>query len=188
MSLYLGINQSRLIVFENASPRDDQAATVNVALPEYGNRAPVQTISSVWDVTMTHALTGHRDTIQLDTLVDFNTLPLPALRHFTGTIDYSTSIDIADPTAITILDAGTTHNGITELFINGTPAGVKWYGNRIFNISGLLKPGANEITIRITTTLGNYCKSLGTSNPLTYTWTKNQPYLPLGLEGPITLY
>lgn len=188
MSLYLGINQSRLIVFENASPRDDQAAIVNVALPEYGNRTPVQTISSVWDVTMTHALTGHRDTIQLDTLVDFNILPLPALRHFTGTIDYATSIDIADPAAITILDAGTTHNGITELFINGTPAGVKWYGNRIFNIQGLLKPGANEITIRITTTLGNYCKSLGTSNPFTYTWTKNQPYLPLGLEGPITLY
>lgn len=188
MRVHFGLNQSRLIVFENASARDAQAATVNIALPETGHQAPLQTISGVWNVMLTHAVTGKQDTLQLDSLVDFNTLPIPALRHFAGRIDYTTTINVEDPAQITKLNAGTTYNGITELFVNGTPADVKWYGDRIFDIKGLLKPGQNEITIRVTTTLGNYCKSLGTSNPITYGWTKNQPYLPLGLGGPVTLY
>lgn len=72
---------------------------------------------------------------------------------------------------MTRLDAGNTYNGVTELLINGQSAGIKWYGERIFDIGGKLLPGKNTVTVRVTTVLGNYCKSLK-DNATAQQWTQ----------------
>ena len=50
--------------------------------------------------------------------------------------------------------------GITDVFVNQQPVGVKWFGRRIYDLSSFLKPGKNELEIRLTTTMGNYLKTL----------------------------
>ncbi len=81
--------------------------------------------------------------------------------------------------------------GISELKINGKDCGVKWYGRRIFRIADKLVPGRNPIEIKVTTTMGNYMKSL-TDNPIAQYWTneknKIQPLQSMGLTGPVTIY
>ena len=81
--------------------------------------------------------------------------------------------------------------GNSELKINGKGCGVKWYGRRIFAPEDCLKKGVNTIEISVTTSMGNYMKSL-TGNPIAQYWTneknKNQPLQSMGLLGPVTIY
>lgn len=81
--------------------------------------------------------------------------------------------------------------GVSEVLVNGKSCGVKWYGNRIYKIRELMHEGSNEIEIRVTTTMGNYMKTL-TDNPtaqkFTVRGTKDQPIQSMGLIGPVTLY
>jgi len=88
------------------------------------------------------------------------------------------------------LNLGQVHN-ISRVFINGKDAGIKWYGNHVYNIAGLVKEGENEFEVHVITLMGNYMKSL-TDNPNAQYWTnldrKNQPLVSMGLIGPVKLY
>jgi hypothetical protein len=81
--------------------------------------------------------------------------------------------------------------GVAELRINGQSAGVKWYGKRIFDVSSLLKEGKNSVEVLVTTTMGNYLKSLK-DNPVAQYWTNEgrtiQPLQSMGMSGPVTIY
>jgi hypothetical protein len=109
---------------------------------------------------------------------------------FAGTITYRNNFTVDDKTKIQYADLGKVF-GISELFINGMSAGVKWYGRRIYPVADLLKIGDNEILIKIVTTMGNYMKSL-TDNKIAQYWTnegrKIQPLEPTGLLGPVIYY
>ena len=54
-----------------------------------------------------------------------------------------------------------------------------------------MRPGENEIEITVTTSMGNYMKSL-TDNPIAQYWTneknKIQPLQSMGLTGPVIFY
>ena len=79
---------------------------------------------------------------------------------------------------------------ISDVMLNGNNCGVRWYGRYIYSIAGLLKPGSNILEIRITTTMGNYMKTLKDNEVAQY-WTnalrKVQPIQSMGLVGPVTL-
>jgi len=81
--------------------------------------------------------------------------------------------------------------GTSELRINGESCGVKWYGRRIFSIEKYLKRGMNTVEVVVTTSMGNYMKSL-TDNPVAQYWTnagtKNQPLQSMGMTGPVSYY
>ena len=99
------------------------------------------------------------------------------------------TVDVEDPAAYHTLDAGLTHNGITELFVNGEPAGVRWYGARTFDVAGKLRKGTNVLTIRVTTVLTNYAKARAADTPTAARWEWAQRLnKELGLRGPVTLY
>jgi hypothetical protein len=74
--------------------------------------------------------------------------------------------------------------------VNGIDCGVKWYGDRVYELEGKLKSGINRIEIEVVTLMGNYMKSL-TNNPNAQYWTnmgrKNQEMVSLGLSGPVSL-
>jgi hypothetical protein len=78
------------------------------------------------------------------------------------------------------------NRGVTEVYINGTYAGLNWYGQPCFKISGLLKPGINQIEIKYTTLLSNYVRTLN-DNPVAMRWTKDYTNLPSGLDGDIII-
>jgi hypothetical protein len=110
--------------------------------------------------------------------------------QFCGNIIYQTNFDINDGSKPEWMNLGKVF-GVSELFINGVNAGIRWYGRRIFHVEPFLKNGNNNIEIRVTTTMGNYLKSL-TDNPIAQFWTNEgrtiQPVQSIGLIGPVTVY
>lgn len=81
--------------------------------------------------------------------------------------------------------------GISELFVNGNSCGVKWYGNRIYDVKNFLKKGSNNLEIRVITTMANYMKTLTdnkTAQKFLVLKNKDQPIQSMGLVGPVMLY
>ena len=67
--------------------------------------------------------------------------------------------------------------------------GTKWFGNRIYDISGLLHPGVNELEIRVSTLTGNYVRTLKDNiYAQRFILKKGHDFAPMGLLGPVTLY
>ena len=79
---------------------------------------------------------------------------------------------------------------IAELRINGQDAGLRWWGDSIFETGGLLHEGDNTIEIRVTTMMGNYVRSLGNDNSAArrFILKRNHPLVSAGLLGPVVLY
>ena len=177
-NLRFGPAETKIIVFDT----DREGKTLPAETPNDS----VYTINGTWELKANH-IDKTVQTFQIDSLIDLNTLPIPWLRHFAGALDYTTEITIDNSSAFRILDAGLTHNGVTELWINGEKIGVKWYGERKFDVSEKLKQGANTVTIKVTTLLGNYTKS-SKENPVSQRWADWQTYRPIGLSGPVRLY
>jgi hypothetical protein len=184
-----------------------------VGAPRYAEGDSLEDISFDWDVELVHArlkssLDAHQDSVihtHFDTLFDLK--DRPETRHFAGTIVYrkrltwdpivsgTTLGDRREPTdapGATLLDLGLVE-GVSEVFVNGQSAGVRYYGRRQYDISDLLHEGDNELEIRVTTTLGNYLKTFTKEdNPTAWIYVnhpkRDQPLQPMGMIGPVTYY
>jgi hypothetical protein len=114
---------------------------------------------------------------------------MPDVVNFSGAVTYRNTFICDDPEGM-IINLGKVY-GTSELKVNGTGCGVKWYGRRIYSVGEFIRPGENEIEVTVTTSMGNYMKSL-TDNPIAQYWTnagnKNQPLQSMGLIGPVKLY
>lgn len=130
---------------------------------------------------------GETFTKPLDKLV--NLTDIPELKSFGGTIIYRKTFSASDQTNLDLGKVAET----AEVTLNGKNLGVKWWGERTFDISGAIKNGKNEIEIKVTTLLWNYCNSKTTDeNPMAKIWAErnkikdNKP-LPTGLIGPVVM-
>jgi hypothetical protein len=80
-----------------------------------------------------------------------------------------------------------------EVILNGKNLGVKYWGERVFDISDAVIEGKNELEIKVTTLLWNYCNSLTMEeNPMAKLWAdrnriKDNKPLPVGLIGPVVV-
>ena len=124
----------------------------------------------------------------MDVLKDLK--DIPGWMNFSGSIIYRANFELIDKNKIAWLNLGKAF-GVSELFINGQPAGTRWYGRRIHPVGKLIKIGNNHIEIKMVTTVGNYLKSLK-DNPVGQYWTNegrtNQPWQSMGLLGPVRLF
>jgi hypothetical protein len=155
---------------------------------------PANDLSSDWDIELIHALLDTTIHTHFDTLFDLK--DHPETQHFAGTIVYRKTIHCDNGrdgacTVSTAIDLGLVE-GVSEVFVNGQSAGVKYYGRRQYDISDLLHKGGNELEIRVITTLGNYLKTLTKEeNPTTWIYVnhpkRDQPLQPTGLIGPVKL-
>ena len=154
---------------------------------------PFTDLSDSWDVTLCHSLLHDTINTHFDTLFDLKDSEV--YQHFCGTIIYQKMIDVVGDVACTvstILDLGLVE-GVSEVFVNGQSAGVQYFGRRIYDIGDYLHDGANDIEIRVTTTMGNYLKTFSREeNPTTWIYVnhprREQPLQPQGLLGPVRLY
>jgi hypothetical protein len=146
-----------------------------------------KTLLNGWSLELRHCRDSSVKAFNSDILKDIK--ELPEFVNFAGTIIYRNYIVITDLKP-SFLNLGKVY-GISELKVNGKECGVKWYGRRIFSVGEYLVSGDNLIEIKVTTTMGNYMKSL-TDNPIAQYWTneknKIQPLQSMGLIGPVTLY
>lgn len=181
ITLDLGPAESRLVVFDNE--RAEGTPYRPLLKPETAQI----TLDAPWKVDFTHGVTGNTFSIETNKLFDIQQSEDACLNTFAGEITYSTTLHTDNPDELQMLDAGEANGALVELLVNGKSAGIRWYGKRVFNITGMLQSGDNVITLKLTTVLGNYVKSL-TDNPVAQEWTQWQPYYPMGLSGNVLLY
>ena len=129
---------------------------------------------------------------QVDTLIRFECDTLADLKDshpaFMGTATYTASINLSDSIP-SYIDLGRVCD-IAELRINGQDAGLRWWGDSIFETGGLLHEGENTIEVRVTTMMGNYVRSLGSDNSAArrFILRRDHPLVSTGLLGPVVLY
>jgi hypothetical protein len=140
--------------------------------------------TNAWKLTLNH-MNGTKKEIRLDALVDFKNDD--RLSSFAGVAIYETNLPVKNAAKAGYLDLGKVH-GVCELIINGRSLGIKWYGERIYPTTGILKKGNNQVIIKLTTTMDNYMGSLKENkDALKWIKGKKQPVYPNGLIGPIKL-
>ncbi|MEA3463179.1 MAG: hypothetical protein U9R49_14945, partial [Bacteroidota bacterium] len=139
-------------------------------------------ISGLWNLKL-HHMNGERQELKLDSLADL--VDISATKDFAGTVFYDITMNV-DNGDYRYIDLGDVQ-GITELILNGTELGTKWYGAHVYDIGSAVKEGENHLGIKLTTISGNYVKSLK-DNPVAQRWTRNQANYPMGILGPVRIY
>ncbi|MCC6488579.1 MAG: hypothetical protein IT364_13870, partial [Candidatus Hydrogenedentes bacterium] len=93
----------------------------------------------------------------------------PELKHLSGTGVYSAEFDLAAPYVadgvVLSLDLGDVGN-VAEVIVNGKSAGVAWMRGQTLDITGLVRPGSNQVEVRVTNTLINRVSGLTEPLPL----------------------
>lgn len=82
----------------------------------------------------------------------------PELRDFSGTVSFRARFVLPAPYFSSgtrlLLDFGEVHD-VAEVFVNGRGAGVAWKQPFVMEITGSVKPGINELEVRVTNSLMN---------------------------------
>lgn len=178
LKISLGPAESILIVFDK-NTKGNKFVFVNP------DRQTAITLTDPWKLTLDH-VDGTQRIITLNSLKDFK--GDADLESFAGTAIYENTLQIKDLKKSNYLDLGKVH-GVSELIVNGKNIGVNWYGEHLYDISGMLKKGKNSIMIKVTTTLGNYMGSLKTNkDSIKWIKGKKQPVYSLGMVGPVKMY
>ena len=160
LRLRLDALESALVVFEPEK----------LDLPLYSTSAvPIKRkpLNALWEVKF-EQVDGVVFTRKMEELIDFRTSADEAIRNFSGTVTYSTVIENTEAQDYICLKD--VNEGVSELWVNGESAGVKWYGAHDYEVGTMWKPGSNRIEIVLTTSLANYCGSLR-ENQTAMAWT-----------------
>ena len=140
-----------------------------------------------WSLTGKH-INGTTLQYEINILKDLK--EVPEWVNFCGSLIYKANFELSNKNNFEWINLGKVF-GVSELLINGENAGTKWYGKRIYQIGNFLKNGNNKFEVQLTTTMGNYLKSL-TDNPIAQFWTNEgrtiQPLHSMGMVGPVTIY
>ena len=150
--------------------------------------AGVTVAEGPWDLTLSQPYPESTWTARLDTLQDFKDMADTTFKNFMGTVVYKTVVNLDGKALPKYLDLGKVAD-ICELKVNGKDAGMKWFGERIYDVSPYLKAGENTIEVKVTTLMGNYIQTLKDNTVAQrFVLKRNQPYVSAGLIGPVKLY
>ena len=98
---------------------------------------------------------GAPESIRFEKLDDWSQRPEKEIRYYSGTAVYRTSFDWTVPVPdVALLDLGTV-GVIAEVFVNGKDCGIVWTRPYRADLAKALKPGRNEVEIRVTNTWAN---------------------------------
>jgi hypothetical protein len=118
------------------------------------------------------------------------------VKYFSGVGTYTKTIQAAadwfKSGAHLWIDLGDVRN-LADVTVNGKPLGIAWHIPYRVDATSALKPGANELTIKVTNAWVN--RLIGDQQPGAekYTFTvihpykANSPLLPSGLIGPVQI-
>jgi hypothetical protein len=140
-----------------------------------------------WNVELAWGPVEKIESLKLASLKDLATIK--ESENFAGTATYKIEFDVQTLEYHT-LNLGKVHE-IAEVTLNGNELGTRWWGERSYDIRGLLKPSNNVMEIKVTNLLFNYARSLK-ENPVAMYWTGRSrsriKKYPSGLLGPVTLF
>ena len=185
LEITLAPSESKVIVFEDVAAGQAGVQANPHAFDRLdSDNAIAQLVCGPWRIELCHV--GGSESSLVVTDLDDASLTR-ALDGFAGTITYRANLHIEKSPSTCWLDLGPLPHDISELQVNGQNVGLKWFGyDHVYPLTSALKTGSNSIAIRLTTTLGNYAKTLN-GNRTAEIWTRRTPLYPLGLSGPIRL-
>jgi hypothetical protein len=196
LQLELPPHGSVFVVFQNRQR--------NLPVMESRDNITEQELTGPWTVSFPQGW-GAPPEVVFDRLQSWTELENPGIKYFSGTATYQKTFTIEKENenkgTACYLDLGEVRD-VAEVFVNGKSAGILWKKPFRVDISGLVKPGENELKIEVVNMWVNrltgdmqldakdrYCKT-------------NQPYMtrevwpggdepfrvqPSGLLGPVKL-
>ena len=165
----------------------------SMVVPEKTN-SQLADLSNGWTVTFDNF--GCHQTIDFPTLSAWNTHSDAGVKYYSGSAFYKKSFSISKEDMLggqIWLDLGNVKN-IAEVTLNGQPVGEIWRAPFRIELSRYLKPGDNQLEVKVTNLWVN--RIIGDLQPDAekYTFTSNMPFYnaksPLkesGMMGPVTL-
>jgi hypothetical protein len=163
-------------------------------LPE-ASETLLSTLSGPWSLSF-QPDRGAPPAIVLDKLSSWSDNADAGVKYFSGTGTYTKSLDIpADwlkADARIWIDLGDVKN-LAEIVVNGQNLGEVWHAPYRIDATAALKPGSNDISIKVTNAWVN--RLIGDEQPgaVKITFADVKPYraesalLPSGLLGPVTI-
>jgi len=116
------------------------------------NETQLTTLEGSWKVNFQSGR-GAPESITLPQLTSWIDSADKGVRYFSGTASYTKSVDAPQdwfkPGTTLWLDLGDVKN-LAAIEVNGQAAGVLWHAPFRADVTDLLKPGRNEITIKVT--------------------------------------
>ncbi|GHT43223.1 hypothetical protein AGMMS49965_16570 [Bacteroidia bacterium] len=155
----------------------------------------IQPVSTPWDVAF-NPVWGGPEHIRFDKLIRWDTHTDPAIRHYSGTAEYTNTFTLTAGQYAgkrVWLDLGEMYN-IAEVSVNGQSAGVWWQPPFSHDITELVKDGENRLQIKVVNLWPNRLLAdarLPEEKRLTKTnvvkFTLDLPLRPSGLAGPVRI-
>lgn len=174
-----------------------KTAVKSLQLPQ-----PVETylpniyLNTDWSVSF-QADRGAPKSFVFDHLISWSDSLNPGVKYFSGTAAYTKMISVPTtwlrPGAHLWLDLGDVKD-LADVAVNGKSVGIVWKAPYEIDLTNAIKPGNNQLTIRVTNLWVN--RLIGDQQPniaKKYTFTDIQPYtanstlLPSGLLGPLRM-
>jgi len=158
--------------------------------------AQLATIDGPWTVSF-QPDRGAPPQITMDGLSSWSESTNEGVKYFSGTATYTRTFDAQaawfSKDAHISIDLGDVKN-LAEVSLNGKPLGTVWHAPYRVDATDALRPGANELSIKVTNAWVNRLIGDQQANvDVKYTFTTVKPYransplLPSGLLGPVTL-
>lgn len=161
--------------------------------PLVGDLSAWQTLAGPWELRFDPAWGGPARLV-LPTLACWTALAQEGARHYSGTATYRKQVTLPRmPRGPVWLDLGEVEVAAT-VFVNGTLVETLWRAPYACDVTRHLKPGTNELEIRVTNLWANrLIADAGLPPERRISWATFNPYgaedalLPSGLLGPVTL-
>ncbi|MGB8097701.1 MAG: glycosyl hydrolase, partial [Terracidiphilus sp.] len=161
-----------------------------------GETKELATLDGAWKIGF-QPERGAPDSITVDQLASWSDSSNAGVKYFSGTGTYTKTIDA--PAAWFAkrgqvwIDLGGVKN-LAEVVVNGKSLGIVWHAPYRVNVTSALRPGKNELVLKVTNAWVN--RLIGDQQPgaVKYTFADVKPYransplLASGLLGPVTVY
>jgi hypothetical protein len=157
--------------------------------------SPLATIDGTWQLSFQPSR-GAPATVTLSKLASWTDNADPGVKYFSGVGTYTKTIDASSawfkPGEAIWLDLGDVKE-LAEVSVNGTPLGVIWHAPYRVDVTKALKPGQNELSVKVVNTWVNRLIGDEQPNATKVAFTDVTPYkatsplMPSGLIGPVQL-
>jgi hypothetical protein len=151
-------------------------------------------VTGSWSVQFDPALGGPDTPVTFEQLEDWTQRPEEGIKYYSGAAVYSKTFEMPNQQSAIFLDLGLVE-ALAEVTVNGYIFPVLWKPPYRTDITTALKPGVNELTVKVVNTWNNRLvgdEQSGVSAKVTFTTCERKsPNLlllqPAGLLGPVTL-
>jgi alpha-L-rhamnosidase/Glycosyl hydrolases family 2, sugar binding domain len=177
------------VVFRNAAQGSERT------LPAV-SETPVSSVTGPWKVEFEPGR-GAPQSMTFDELSSWSDNSDKGVKYFSGTGTYSNTVNAPaewfSKNGRLWLDLGDVKN-LADVTVNGRDLGIVWHAPYRVDVTGALKPGSNQIAIKVTNAWVN--RLIGDQQPdqtTKYTFADVKPYransplLPSGLLGPVAV-